>query len=416
MKLKGPKLSNLKIGRRLALGLGAINILLVLIMITSLWSLGLINSQLERIIKVNNAKTECAHMIRNAIDTIDKSILTIVLSRDENLTKTERGKIDRAREAYEASLKKLEGVEVTEKGKELTATIRQYATIAAGANDRVIELASTGAFESAAILLTGSLQVSAMLDGSCEEMVKFQTERTAMRAKEASATNVKARLVLLIVGAFAFVLSISVSSFLARSIVKPLSEGVTVANRIAEGDLAANIEVRTQDETGQLLGAMKHMVANLRHVVGEVKNVAGDMAKSSQQLNSSSELMSKGAGEQASKASQVATASEQMSQTVLDIAKNTSSMESSATGTARLASDGEEVVVRSVDKVKAIAVTIDQSAQLIRSLGDQSEQIGAIISVINDIADQTNLLALNAAIEAARAGDAGGDSPLLPMR
>jgi methyl-accepting chemotaxis protein len=117
--------------------------------------------------------------------------------------------------------------------------------------------------------------------------------------------------------------------------------------------------------------------------------------------------MSKGAREQAARAQQVATASEEMSQTILDVAKNTSSIETSATDTAKLAKDGEVVVDRSVEKVKSIAKTIGESAELIKLLGERSNQIGAIISVINEIADQTNLLALNAAIEAARAGDAG---------
>ena len=72
-----------------------------------------------------------------------------------------------------------------------------------------------------------------------------------------------------------------------------------------------------------------------------------------------------------------------------------------------MAKDGETVVNRSVDKVKSIAHTIDQSAQLVKSLGERSNQIGEIVNVINDIADQTNLLALNAAIEAARAGEQG---------
>ncbi len=92
---------------------------------------------------------------------------------------------------------------------------------------------------------------------------------------------------------------------------------------------------------------------------------------------------------------------------MLDIARNASSIETSATGTAGMARDGEGVVERSVEKIRAIAKTLGESAELIKLLGERSNQIGAIISVINDIADQTNLLALNAAIEAARAGDAG---------
>ena len=407
MKVPGLKLSNLNISTRLKVGLGVIVLLMVVITVTGIWSLSLSSSMMERIIQVNNAKTEYAHAVQGAIDTIDKSILTVVLANDESVTKVERKKVDEAREIYKTSLEKLDTLEVNEKGKELIANIRQNAQIARGANDRVIELAATGATQSAATLLTGSLQISAMLDTSCEELVKFQMERTAFRAAQAKVTSVRARLILLIVGALAFALAIFLASFLARSIVKPLSEGVSVANRIADGDLTADIVVKTHDETGQLLNAMKHMVANLQRIIGQVKNVAGDMATASGQLNSRSELMSQGAGEQASRASQVATASEEMSQTVLDIARNTSSIETSATTTAQLAKDGEAVVIKSVDKVKAIAATIGESAKLIKSLGDKSNQIGAIISVINDIADQTNLLALNAAIEAARAGDAG---------
>ena len=65
------------------------------------------------------------------------------------------------------------------------------------------------------------------------------------------------------------------------------------------------------------------------------------------------------------------------------------------------------MVDRSVEKVKAIARTIEESGRLMKLLGDRSDQIGAILNVINDIADQTNLLALNATIEAARTGEAG---------
>ena len=155
------------------------------------------------------------------------------------------------------------------------------------------------------------------------------------------------------------------------------------------------------------MAAMKNMRENLQRIIGEVKAASGNMAAASQQLNSSSELMSKNAGDQAGRASQVATASEEISQTILDVAKNTSSIETSATGTVKLARDGEGVVERSVEKVKAIAKTVADSAEMIKLLGERSTQIGAIINVINEIADQTNLLALNAAIEAARAGDAG---------
>jgi methyl-accepting chemotaxis protein len=400
-------LGSLTIKARLGVGLGLIIAFMVVLTFTGIWSLSGINSKLEQIIKIDNAKIEQAYAIQNAVSTLDKSVLTIVMANDESVTKAEKKKIDDAREAYKISLEKLAVLETTAEGKKLIEEIKQNTDIARNAKDQVIELAAAGNMGQASNILGGSLQISALLAETCNEMVKFQQAHISASVKDAYATYTRARYFLLIIGAAVFVFAIFLASFLSRSITKPLNEGVLVAQRISEGDLTARIEVIGKDETSQLLGAMKDMVMKLQNIISGVKTAAGNIASASNQLNSSSELMSQGAGEQAGRASQVATASEEMSQTILDIAKNTSSIEASATDTANLAKSGEAVVDSSVEKVKSIAKTIDESAKLIRSLGDRSNQIGEIVTVINDIADQTNLLALNAAIEAARAGDVG---------
>ena len=400
-------LGKLNISTRLGIGLGLIIAFMVVLTGTGIWSLTGINNKLEKIIAVDNAKIELAHKVLTSVTTIDKSLLTMFLMNDEAASKIEKKKIDDARAIYQASMEKLEKLEKSAKGKELIEGIKSNFTIAQAANDTAVEKMSSGNTNSAGYMLNGTLQISGMLAKLCEEMAQYQQDSIGVGAKEAKATYVKARYFLLIIGAVVFGFAVFLASFLARSITKPLSEGVSVAHRIAEGDLTAQIDTSATDETGQLLAAMQNMVSKLQNIIGEVKTAAGNVASASQQLNSSSELMSKGAGEQAGRASQVATASEEMSQTILDIAKNTSNIETSATDTAKLAKDGETVVDSSVEKVKAIAKTIGESAELIKSLGDRSNQIGEIINVINDIADQTNLLALNAAIEAARAGDVG---------
>jgi methyl-accepting chemotaxis protein len=400
-------LGKLNIKTRLDVGLGSIITFMLVLMATGIWSLYTMNSKIEQITHVNNTKIELAHGIRNALNAIDKSVLAIMVSNVADFTKNEQKKIEDARAAFRDYAAKLEKLEQTEKGKEVIAGIKDNFSIAQAANDRAIGLVASGSTNQAASLTSGSIQVSAILGGLCDEMVKYQADLTAAATKAAQATYVRARYLLLIIGAVVFILAGFLASFLARSITKPLSEGVAAAHRIAEGDLTARIDATAKDETGQLLGAMKNMVEKLQHIIAEVKLAAGNMSSACQQLNSSSALMSKGAGEQAGRATQVASASEEMAITIQDIAKNTSSIETSATDTVKLAKDGEVAVDRSVEKVKSIAKTINESAQLIKSLGERSNQIGEIVNVINDIADQTNLLALNAAIEAARAGDVG---------
>jgi len=406
----GMKLVNLKsasITNRLRIGFGLIILFMITLTLTGIRTLTMMNSDMERIVHGNYRKIACAQSIRNSISDIDNHVYTTALNNDAELTKKEVAAVKDARAAYAASMADLEKLETGAKGKEIIASIKENFNITQGALDRVIDLIALGNMSNAGNMLTACREISKGLSAASDDMVRYQQEQADRNAAQAEATFVRTRYFLMILGGSVLIFALFLSRFLANSITVPLSEGVAVARRIAQGDLTAQIDNASNDETGQLLQAMSNMVKNLRRIIGEVKTAAGNIASASQQLNASSGLMSKGAGEQATRSSQVATASVEMSQTVLDIAKNASSIETSATSTAGLARDGQGAVERSVDKIRAIAKTLAESADLIKLLGERSNQIGAIINVINEIADQTNLLALNAAIEAARAGDAG---------
>jgi methyl-accepting chemotaxis protein len=209
------------------------------------------------------------------------------------------------------------------------------------------------------------------MDGQ-EEIVKQHTDH--------------ANTILFLFGLAAFVLSIGTTFLITRSITGPLNEALNVSNQLSEGNLTMQIDVKSSDETGKLLFAMKNMVERLRAVVADVKGASDNVASGSQQLSAGAEQMSQGTTEQAASAEEASSSVEEMNATIRQNADNASQTEKIAQKSAIDATDSGLAVTETVSAMKEIA---------------------SRISIIEEIARQTNLLALNAAIEAARAGEHG---------
>lgn len=203
--------------------------------------------------------------------------------------------------------------------------------------------------------------------------------------------------------------AIAAALVITRSVVKPIKTVSRQLKDIAEGegDLRQRVEIKGRDEVAELSTYFNQFVNQMHGTIKEVGQASSQVAAAATQVAASAEESASSASSQTQQTSQVAAAVEELSASVIEVAKKGSMATDYSTNTTNLANQGSQAIEKTIHAIDSIAAEVKRTAQVITELGSRSEQIGKVISVINDIADQTNLLALNAAIEAARAGEHG---------
>ncbi len=191
---------------------------------------------------------------------------------------------------------------------------------------------------------------------------------------------------LVLLTALLAVVAVLVAWLTTRSFTRPVQEVVSIAERIAAGDLTATSQTRRTDELGRMLDAMRDMAAGLARMVGEVDAASTAIAAASEQVSSSAQALSSGTSEQASSVERTTGAMGELASSLQRNADESRRSGELAAGAAGRAGDG--------------ARAAEDASRAMRSIAEQ-------IGFVEDLAYQTNLLALNAAIEAARAGEHG---------
>jgi methyl-accepting chemotaxis protein len=217
-------------------------------------------------------------------------------------------------------------------------------------------------------------------------------------------------------------LSIIIAIIMSMIVLRPIQRLLGSVEKVAAGDLSGEkIKVRTKDEIGQLTFAFNGMRDNLRNLIGKTASMTSQVAATAEQLSASSEETSAATNQIAVTIQEVSNTSEgtvvrskessdaakQVYQGVETITFATAHASDRAEEASNQSKNGEQAIARAVQQIGTIHDTVRQSAARIQQLGERSQEIGNILSLITSLSEQTNLLALNAAIEAARAGEHG---------
>ncbi|HEX2926925.1 MAG TPA: methyl-accepting chemotaxis protein [Ruminiclostridium sp.] len=222
--------------------------------------------------------------------------------------------------------------------------------------------------------------------------------------------------------AAAVLLSILFGIYMSRKITNPINHITKKAQEISEGNIRIqDLNVKTNDEIGQLGRAFQKMTHNLHGLVKISNELSTQVAVSSQNLMASSKQSAEASNHVAAIVSEVSQdvshqkeVVDQALGTVVEMSKaidlvleNSNNVADKSQMTSKAAQDGANAIEIAIKQMTNIEGSVNESAAVISKLGGRSQEIGQIIDAITGIAKQTNLLALNAAIEAARAGEQG---------
>lgn len=206
--------------------------------------------------------------------------------------------------------------------------------------------------------------------------------------------------ILIIASILTLAICLGLGWFMTWVVAEPLKSLAALVQKVADGDLTEKTPIHGDDEIGMLGNSINRMIENIKATVQNILGAADNLSASASQVSASTEEIASASTEQANAAQTMNELFTELSEAISSVANNTEQAAELSDETVRIAQDGEKVVMSSVEGAGLVS---EQMAKLEKD----SNRIGEIISVIDDIADQTNLLALNAAIEAARAGDQG---------
>ncbi|GBG01640.1 hypothetical protein AZSI13_09670 [Azospira sp. I13] len=400
----------MSVGGRLTLGFGLFTVMLALAVVVALQALADVNSQVDKMAEKDWQKVVMAKDIANAANDVARTMFS--LFHDTSRLAEQKQKIAQYRDLVTQRLDTLEKLLYRPKGKQLVAEVRARRQAFADTYPQVLELLEAGRREEATKLFAseGMPRLEAYVK-TVDAFVAFQGELFEESVVAARETYADARNLMLGFLAIAVALATGLALWIIRSVTRPLGgepeEAKALVQRLAEGDLTAEVRLHHGDRGDSLVGALAAMRDSLRALVGEIQDNASQVSDAARNLSVNSVQLAQSSATQSEATAAMAAAVEEVTVSIAQVSDSASHTHAISDTTGQLSGDGHEIIHRTVEEMRGVAEAVGGAAQSIEAMGSRSDEISSVVQVIRAVAEQTNLLALNAAIEAARAGEAG---------
>ncbi len=256
-------------------------------------------------------------------------------------------------------------------------------------------------------LLAQLHEVHTAIEPKLDELGQSALRRSNELAGEVLQVRQQALSTLFVSFACVLLLGAAAVTWVSRQIGSGVSQLIEGTKRVATGDLTTAVDVRSNDELGQLGDSFNQMMHGLRDLSSRINETARTLSSVASELNATVTEQSAALQQQAAAVTETVSTIEEMTRSASSVADTAQNVSNGAVSSVETSTRGEAALKQSVEGMLSIRDQVQNIASTILELSEKTQQIGGIIATVDDFAEQSSLLALNASIEAARAGEQG---------